>query len=412
MWMEDVRCEYCKVARAVVYCKPDTARLCLQCDSNVHSTNPFSQRHLRSLICDRCKSEPAIIRCLDDKVSLCHNCDCNGQGCRVGHRRLPLNFYSGCLSYTEFFRLWSSVLDTCSLRELNLKSDQQGQWEHEESESGFVGFTGDNVLNELEQPCVGSSSVIPSRASIIPFNGDQQQVFTKELNLPQGFPTLKEFEICEGNDFCEGFNINDVELNIDNRNEMLGCAQSHSNFQFENVGVDSLSIHKNFAAADSYQTNEIAIEALSLEQNDLIPLQSSCVAGISNVVHGVNSALSQVLPNPSCNMNLGFPIGQVNSSMSVSLSNLSCESSAADYQDCGVSPVFLQGESPWDANMETSCPQARDKAKMRYKEKKKNRTFGKQIRYASRKARADTRKRVKGRFVKAGEGDPLPSKDE
>lgn len=29
--------------------------------------------------------------------------------------------------------------------------------------------------------------------------------------------------------------------------------------------------------------------------------------------------------------------------------------------------------------------------------------FGKQIRYASRKARADTRKRVKGRFVKSGE---------
>lgn len=36
--------------------------------------------------------------------------------------------------------------------------------------------------------------------------------------------------------------------------------------------------------------------------------------------------------------------------------------------------------------------------------------FGKQIRYASRKARADTRKRVKGRFVKSGEEydyDPL-----
>ena len=29
--------------------------------------------------------------------------------------------------------------------------------------------------------------------------------------------------------------------------------------------------------------------------------------------------------------------------------------------------------------------------------------FGKKIRYASRKARADTRKRVKGRFVKTGE---------
>lgn len=32
-----------------------------------------------------------------------------------------------------------------------------------------------------------------------------------------------------------------------------------------------------------------------------------------------------------------------------------------------------------------------------------NCSFGKQIRYASRKARADTRKRVKGRFVKAGD---------
>ncbi|KAF5177729.1 Zinc finger protein constans-like [Thalictrum thalictroides] len=392
MWMEDVQCEFCKVAKAVVYCKPDSASLCLQCDSNVHSANPFSQRHLRSLICNRCKSEPAVIRCLDDKLSLCQNCDCNGPGCGVGHRRLPLSFYSGCLSCTGFFRLWSSVLDTCSLQELNLKSDQQGQWEHGEGES-FVGFTGNNVLNELEQTCIGSSSVIPSNTSIIPFNGDQPQVFTKELNLPaqQGFlPILKELEICGGHDFCEGFNISDVGLNLDNRNEMLGCSQSHSNYQFENVGVDSLAIQKNLsAAAASYQ-------GLSLEQNDLLPLQSSCDAGLSNVVQGVNSALSQVLPNPSCNMNLGFPIGQVNSSMSVSLSNLSCESSAADYQDCGVSPVFLQGESPWDANMETSSPQARDKAKMRYKEKKKNRTFGKQIRYASRKARADTRKRVKG----------------
>ncbi|GAB2275016.1 Zinc finger protein CONSTANS-LIKE 9 [Dionaea muscipula] len=47
---------------------------------------------------------------------------------------------------------------------------------------------------------------------------------------------------------------------------------------------------------------------------------------------------------------------------------------------------------------------------MRYKEKKKTRKFEKRVRYASRKARADVRKRVKGRFVKAGDAydyDPL-----
>ncbi|KAJ0721044.1 putative transcription factor C2C2-CO-like family [Helianthus annuus] len=47
----------------------------------------------------------------------------------------------------------------------------------------------------------------------------------------------------------------------------------------------------------------------------------------------------------------------------------------------------------------------RGDAMLRYKEKKKNRRYDKHIRYESRKARADTRKRVKGRFVKANNED-------
>lgn len=45
----------------------------------------------------------------------------------------------------------------------------------------------------------------------------------------------------------------------------------------------------------------------------------------------------------------------------------------------------------------------RGDAMLRYKEKKKTRRYDKQIRYESRKARADTRKRVRGRFVKASD---------
>jgi hypothetical protein len=47
--------------------------------------------------------------------------------------------------------------------------------------------------------------------------------------------------------------------------------------------------------------------------------------------------------------------------------------------------------------------QNRDSAMQRYKEKRKNRRYEKHIRYESRKLRADTRKRVKGRFVKSNE---------
>ena len=40
---------------------------------------------------------------------------------------------------------------------------------------------------------------------------------------------------------------------------------------------------------------------------------------------------------------------------------------------------------------------------LRYREKRKNRKFEKTIRYASRKAYAETRPRIKGRFAKRAE---------
>lgn len=43
---------------------------------------------------------------------------------------------------------------------------------------------------------------------------------------------------------------------------------------------------------------------------------------------------------------------------------------------------------------------------LRYKEKRKNRKFEKTIRYASRKAYAETRPRIKGRFAKRTEMEP------
>uniref|UniRef100_A0A803L1F4 CCT domain-containing protein n=1 Tax=Chenopodium quinoa TaxID=63459 RepID=A0A803L1F4_CHEQI len=66
--------------------------------------------------------------------------------------------------------------------------------------------------------------------------------------------------------------------------------------------------------------------------------------------------------------------------------------------------VFLGGDNALNAvktvaDMEILA-QNRGNAMQRYKEKKKTRRYEKHIRYESRKARADTRKRVKGRFVK------------
>ncbi|GFQ00672.1 zinc finger protein constans-like 12 [Phtheirospermum japonicum] len=179
------------------------------------------------------------------------------------------------------------------------------------------------------------------------------------------------------------------ELFGNNNNNNDNNIQNRPNFNCDDGGIGGLLMEKNLSSVtESNITHNIesTLEASSSAQQECMAFQ----------------------PPPQCmlmnpNIGLGFANGQLPSSLSLVLSNITGESNAAEYQDCGLSPLFLACDSPWEAGLEPCCPQARDKAKMRYNEKKKTRTFGKQIRYASRKARADTRKRVKGRFVKAGE---------
>uniref|UniRef100_A0A0D9WXI7 CCT domain-containing protein n=1 Tax=Leersia perrieri TaxID=77586 RepID=A0A0D9WXI7_9ORYZ len=67
------------------------------------------------------------------------------------------------------------------------------------------------------------------------------------------------------------------------------------------------------------------------------------------------------------------------------------------------------GESMMNPNMMILGSTVGREAKvMRYKEKRKKRCYEKQIRYASRKAYAETRPRVRGRFAKIAEAPPLP----
>ena len=46
------------------------------------------------------------------------------------------------------------------------------------------------------------------------------------------------------------------------------------------------------------------------------------------------------------------------------------------------------------------CPYIRKAKVLRYREKRKERKFEKTIRYSSRKANAETRRRVRGRFAR------------
>ncbi|XP_073059596.1 putative zinc finger protein CONSTANS-LIKE 11 [Primulina eburnea] len=401
-------CDFCGVVRALVYCKSDAARLCLQCDGCVHSANCLSRKHLRSLICDKCNSQAAVLRCLDEDLCFCQTCD---HGCRVdgvgssgpGHDRLKLNFYSGCPSPVEFSKIWSTVPDSNKSHEGTVMVDGNIEMGGSLSSGGGGGGMMANRLNEIASCVKFDSWVFPPP---IPPLLSISSGF--DLAIYQGcVESIKDLGL---HDICDSVDMDEIALNFESGYEMLENLQKQTiNISDDGGTRGGLLMEKNLPVTGSNSTRiKSTLKASSSLQQDCLCFTRSS----TNLIPAMNS-------NSNCmfmdsNICPGFASGQVPSSMSLSLSNITGESSAADYQDCGLSTLFLTRESPWDSNFEPSCPQARDKAKMRYNEKKKTRTFGKQIRYASRKARADTRRRVKGRFVKSGEAfdfDPAGPSD-
>lgn len=192
-------CDFCGVARAVVYCKPDSARLCFHCDGCVHSANFLSRRHPRSLLCDKCNSHPAIIRCLDEKLSLCQGCDWNANGCSsLGHQLRTLNCYTGCHSLAEFSKIWSSILEPASSSDYDLgwgplssmtinENCISSCLEQRGDEGSFGLVTG--KLNVPEpgskfEPWMGPPTMIPSNPNYTPCCRDQVPLLPEEINLP------------------------------------------------------------------------------------------------------------------------------------------------------------------------------------------------------------------------------------
>ncbi|XP_077222338.1 zinc finger protein CONSTANS-LIKE 9-like [Tasmannia lanceolata] len=395
-------CDYCGEQRSMVYCRSDAACLCLSCDRIVHSANALSRRHPRTLLCERCNSQPAVVRCIEEKISFCQNCDWNSHGNSAsasGHKKQAINCYSSCPSAAELSRIWSFVLDFPSMEDSNCEQEMGLMSKNENCVSDYwgppekssaLGPAGASRMRELEtvdkfDDWIGSSS--KSALNPMPCSVDQPDG-SADSTTPKSCTGMKGLGISEADDLYEDFNMGDIDLNFDNYEELFGLSQNNSGQLFEDAGVNSLFAMKSMSAADSGGQGEFVAEASSAGQT--IAMQA---AGSNEAYRGTKS-----------DTDLCFQGRQVRSSLS--FSGLTGESSGGDYQDCGISSsMLLMGETPWYPNgPENSLPTgSRDSAVMRYKEKKKTRKFEKKIRYASRKARADVRRRVKGRFVKAGD---------
>lgn len=68
-------CDSCQSATAALFCRADSAFLCLSCDSKIHAANKLASRHARVVVCEVCEHSPAHVTCKADAASLCLTCD-------------------------------------------------------------------------------------------------------------------------------------------------------------------------------------------------------------------------------------------------------------------------------------------------------------------------------------------------
>ncbi|KAL9384965.1 hypothetical protein Peur_021975 [Populus x canadensis] len=333
-------CDYCNDTTALLYCRADSAKLCLSCDHEVHSTNQLFSKHTRSLLCDVCHTSPVSIFCETEHSVFCQNCDFERQSLSSfpsTHNRRPIEGFTGCPSGNE-------LMEILGFEDLGLKQSML----FSEEMDGFMGSGLDDGYSDLfvwDSTAVSIDDFIMSSDS-----GPNLQAL--------GVPPLPK---ASSDDFYSQY--------YEGSNSAHCCSEkSRSKMSF---------LNRNRNAACRQHKDERVCQLLEPENGEA-----------ANQV-----SFPSTLPGSNFEESCAVPEKEFNISDSASHINDGHEAEPQP-STIGTLPVL-----PNDGTHELSS-QERDSAISRYKEKKQTRRYDKRIRYESRKVRADSRTRIKGRFAK------------
>ncbi|KAI5351857.1 hypothetical protein L3X38_004748 [Prunus dulcis] len=480
---EGVPCDFCTDQPAVLYCKADSAKLCLFCDQHVHSANLLSRKHVRSQICDNCASEPVSVRCSTDNLVLCQECDWDAHGsCSVSaaHDRTPLEGFSGCPSALQLASLlgldlhdknvpgqpdpqlqnWDMGMPSLDsswsgmgLQDLMVPNHNQNRVVYPNDElmvkrqsaggisgkqkqgiqkqlvellkrdldgsgggggGGGCGDGGENLVVPRTPPSSGwqedngngnvegleplelgnrnggVDGVVVSAATSQPLL-QQQAPFTSLLMMPEENRGIVDGDMLwNSNPHGQSSQIWDFHLGRSRDHEESGPLEvtygsNDSGFMIKNFG----ELMKETSLTDTKMFRDL--------------YQMNCPVGHDDIKFSNNSNNPTPSQGPATSESNNIPVGRPSLGSAFGEDKGSGASTDLNFME---QSFLMRGDSlrtvGTKADMELLA-QNRGNAMLRYKEKKKTRRYDKHIRYESRKARADTRKRVKGRFVKATE---------
>ncbi|CAD5181421.1 unnamed protein product [Musa acuminata subsp. malaccensis] len=364
-------CDYCGAARALLWCRADAARLCLACDRHVHAANSVSSRHRRALLCDACRSEPSAIHCSSCRALLCANCDFDAHG-RAGllHDRRPVEGFSGCPSAGKL------------VSALGVGGDEKEVLEGEADDVGDY-LVEDGSVWEAQPVLSFEDFIVPTTASH-GFQAMGMPPLPKHRNSTCG--KHKEEIIQQIRDLIKlESGTNDYHEVVAPIMESYGWV-SEQNIQIDYLGPASNNSWNVGPASNNSWNVTTPHEDITLEGNQIDCREANTTIGLLNP--------PGEYPRTSSAVNL--------SSLNKAAEANACKSHGNDTNTDHVE--FVPQDEMQHLPLKGIYKLARadrNSVILRYQEKRKTRNrYNKLIRYESRKIRADSRLRIKGRFAK------------
>uniref|UniRef100_A0A2P2MHL1 Zinc finger protein CONSTANS-LIKE 5 n=1 Tax=Rhizophora mucronata TaxID=61149 RepID=A0A2P2MHL1_RHIMU len=342
------RCDSCKMAAAapLPFCRMDLASLCLNCDSKIHGVNKLVSRHERVWMCQVCEQAPAVVTCRADAAALCVTCDADIHSANPlarRHDRIPVEPFLDSADWIPKTSPFSFLQAPSS--ESDGLSSGYGQTEGM-VEAGVVSW------------------LLPNRHDHL----------NSKLGL-ENPPDTKSGDLF--------FTDMDPFLDFDHQNSIDDGMFRHQ--QTKNASADSLVPVQPKAedTIDLVINNRSNCFDTDFRQSKL----SSFPYPAQSLSHSVSSSSLDVgvVGDGNTMSDISCPFG-------LKISNVS-DPSAAISASTGAKQAAQSSEIDREARV------------LRYRERRKNRKFEKTIRYASRKAYAETRPRIKGRFAKRADID-------
>nr|KJB31556.1 hypothetical protein B456_005G195800 [Gossypium raimondii]KJB31558.1 hypothetical protein B456_005G195800 [Gossypium raimondii]KJB31560.1 hypothetical protein B456_005G195800 [Gossypium raimondii] len=368
---ETVPCDFCNHRIALLYCPADSAKLCLLCDHHVHSANLLSRKHLRSQICHNCSAQPVSVWRATHNLMLCQDCDWDTHGtCSVStaHDRTPVEGFSGC----------PSALDLASAFGFHLHdtkpSDQSWNSCHQHlmmpiAEPCFYGMSVQDLMEPYDSLCNGKTLKKQNHGS----GGKYKQVLYNQLA-----------ELMKRN--LMGDVVDDYGDGGGGETGLVQNAEPNANF-----------------LAQQQQVMQPQQQRQTPESNRIVDggevLWNDNLNGQTPQMNSSNPGTSQGAATSESN-NLPMARPSTSSAFGGTRGSSSCSDLVFMEQAFLVGSDLGRPAAASKADLELLAHN-RGNAMQRYKEKKKTRRYDKHIRYESRKAKADSSTRVKGRFAKA-----------